>query len=617
MLFRLWTSLTLFERICAARCETVGSSERRLKVSYSVTEQNVTVVTAVMNRGEQLLRSLASWVDLDEISDIIIVDWSSSEPLAQVLEGFSSSKIRVIRVDGRKRWHLTEAFNTGLRYVTSSQVLKLDADHVLHEQFFFRNTLLPYTFVAGDWRAQGRGQAGLNGFLWAWSDDLFSAGGWDERIRGYGWDDSDLIDRLQRLGLHKKTLARSSVKHLPHSSRERNKHEGVESPLPPKVHTQINRIMTARRAPWRRSDFIEHFVRSENRNRRSQVRLDEWLLARVAVSDDVRPAVARLAKSRHFLTPLWQRARFRFKNFYARARGERTLVVHVRHGLGNRFRTLASAALVAQSTGARLIVGWVPDEHCGAALLDLIDYRGLVVSTEQELEIIARDRRVAVINLMDDGRPNYKNRQLRLRKKTTFVRSSSAIRHLAVSPTQVNRTIATWSPSREVGRLADHIGSGFDLGIHVRQGNYHGALTPSFEREAGNWSSAAEQKLRAARSNTSAESFHGRLRPMVDIGSSAKNLRVYLCADSSDAENNIREFLLRLGVAQITFGGNGADRSREGVIRAMADSIVLASANDFVGSPYSAFSDLVTGLRLENVESNEVRYRLQKLALRL
>lgn len=582
-----------------------------------MTEQNVTVLTAVMNRGEHLLRSLPSWVERDEISEVIIVDWSSSQPVTEILEGYGSSKIHVIRVDGEKQWHLTGAFNTGLRHVTSPQVLRLDADHQLQPHFFSRNVLLPYTFVAGDWRAGGPRDAGLNGFLWAWSDDLFAVGGWDERIRGYGWDDSDLVDRLQGVGLQKRFLARASVKHLPHSARERNRHEGLDEPLPPRVHTQINRVLGVRRSPWRRSDFVSHHDSLREHSGAGRTELDSWIRARIAVFDDVRPFRRRLAKSRHLLTPLLQRAKFRVQRFLDGGQPRRTLILHVRHGLGNRLRALASATLVAKWTGAKLIVSWIPDEHCGAELLDLFDYRGIVISSEQELGVLARDRRTSIINLMDDAEPNYKNRALRLRRRTTLVRASSIIRHVGVSSKEVGRTIALWSPSREVSTIAASIGSGFDLGLHIRQGNYRGALTPSFERPSGNWSSAAEEKLRAARAKTSAESFHDLVRPMIDIGKSSGDIRVYVCADSRDAESNVRAFLMSYGVERITVGGNGADRSRTGVVRALADCIVLASATEFVGSGYSAFSDVVGALRLEFGESRSGPARLQKLASKL
>ena len=581
-------------------------------------EQPVTVVTAVMNRGDQLLESLPSWLALDQISEIIIVDWSSSEPVAGLVENFASTKIHVIRVDGEADWHLAGAFNTGLRHVTSSQVMKLDADHKLQSKFFSRNLLPRHAFVAGDWRAARVGQAGLNGFVWAWADDLFAVGGWDERIRGYGWDDSDLTDRLQAVGLHKRTLARSSIKHVHHSSHARNKHEGVAKPLPPRVSTQINKVLTARRVPWRRSNFVNPFPELSNHFDGDRADLDAWIRARVAVSDDLRPFFG-LAKRlwRRLLAPAWHRARYRIVTLRNSAQPRRTLVVHVRHGLGNRLRTLAAAAAIAKSARARLIVAWIPDEHCGAGLLDLIDYRGAVISSAEELGPIAKDRRTSVINLMDDATPNYKHRKFRFKRRVTLVRSSSVIRHPAASPVAVGRTIATWSPSPEVGKLVRSIGSGFDLALQIRQGIHRGALTPSYDRPAGNWSESAEAKLHDARAETWVNKFQDHLRSMVDVGELSKKIRVYLCADSPEASAEMTAFLFDYGVTDVTIGGNSLDRSREGVLRAMADCIVLASATNFVRSPDSSLPDLVGALRLEFGGGQSPRRRFRRALARL
>ena len=42
---------------------------------------NVSIITACKNRVNSLKVSLSSWIQFDEVKEIIIVDWSSDEPI--------------------------------------------------------------------------------------------------------------------------------------------------------------------------------------------------------------------------------------------------------------------------------------------------------------------------------------------------------------------------------------------------------------------------------------------------------------------------------------------------------------------------------------------------------
>ena len=53
--------------------------------------------------------------------------------------------------------------------------------------------------------------------------------------------------------------------------------------------------------------------------------------------------------------------------------GGEALVVHTRHGFGNRIRSIASAVWLAAEVGRRLHVRWEISESCGASLEDLFE----------------------------------------------------------------------------------------------------------------------------------------------------------------------------------------------------------------------------------------------------
>lgn len=218
----------------------------------------ISLVTCSMNRTENLLRSLPSWIANDEIDEIVVVDWSSTEPVRAVLAaaGISEPRLRVVRVDGASRWILSYAFNAGFRVARFDTILKVDADIVLSADVLTRNALPDRnSFVAGNWRM---GEAAENGFFLAPKAALARVSGFSEFITTYGWDDDDLYDRLQAEGLTRHDVAPNTIAHLPHDDEERS--PGASSTgsmtalaalrLSPRFLIQRNRILSKYLPKW-------------------------------------------------------------------------------------------------------------------------------------------------------------------------------------------------------------------------------------------------------------------------------------------------------------------------------------------------------------------------------
>lgn len=189
----------------------------------AVGRPGISLVTCAMNRTGNLIRALRSWRLCPELSEIVIVDWSSAEPVRPALReaGLLEERVRVVRVEGEPRWILSHAFNAGFRAAACDRILKADADIVLEPDFFRRNRLKADRFVAGNWRRAGEGQAYVNGFFYAHRADLAAIGGFNEYITTYGWDDDDLYHRLEEHGAVRQDVDPGSVHHLPHSDEER------------------------------------------------------------------------------------------------------------------------------------------------------------------------------------------------------------------------------------------------------------------------------------------------------------------------------------------------------------------------------------------------------------
>ena len=189
----------------------------------------ISLVTCSMNRSQNLVRALPSWLACPEISEVVIVDWSSTTPVADDLRaaGIADPRIRILRVEVEDRWVLTYAFNAGFRAAACDLILKADADIVLSADFFRRNHLLPGAFIAGNWRMAAEDQAHINGFFFIGRKALHAVGGFNEHIASYGWDDDDIYTRLILSGFRRQDVAPDTIFHLDHDDAERIGHAGA------------------------------------------------------------------------------------------------------------------------------------------------------------------------------------------------------------------------------------------------------------------------------------------------------------------------------------------------------------------------------------------------------
>ncbi|MBL3527812.1 MAG: glycosyltransferase [gamma proteobacterium endosymbiont of Lamellibrachia anaximandri] len=190
----------------------------------------VSLVTCCMNRNDNLIKALPSWIACPELNEIIIVDWSSTIPVYDYIRahGFDDSRIKVIRVDDQPRWILSYAFNIGFRAARFDKILKTDADIILHKEFFHKNTLSDYVFISGDWRIAEKGQEHINGFFYITRKNLMRVKGFNEYITTYGWDDDDIYNRLQASGTKRVHVDVSTIYHIPHDDAQRIGGEGKD-----------------------------------------------------------------------------------------------------------------------------------------------------------------------------------------------------------------------------------------------------------------------------------------------------------------------------------------------------------------------------------------------------
>jgi glycosyltransferase involved in cell wall biosynthesis len=201
----------------------------------SIASKNITkvsIICGVMNRFEALRISLESWRNnTDQILEIIIVDWSSDLDLGFISE--YESRLHIVRIDGKKHYNVSSALNEAIIHVKGDYILKLDADYILNPyyDFFNLNYINDTEFLTGDSSHRildnSLGFLGnLHGLLFAKTQHIKEVGGFQEQVEGYGWEDSDMYNRLEKIGLKRIYLnhSRMSVFHIPHDNNVRTKH---------------------------------------------------------------------------------------------------------------------------------------------------------------------------------------------------------------------------------------------------------------------------------------------------------------------------------------------------------------------------------------------------------
>ena len=189
---------------------------------------NVSLICSCKNRYKPLSISLQSWLLCEEIKEIIVVDWSSDEPIDHITK--ISPKIKVIRVNDQEFFNQPQPLNLALKFCTKDVILKVDSDYILNPywNFFEHNAIDDTSFFCGDNDLNVDNSVlpyfkYLRGLLLVKKKFLEEVGGWNENMgEYYGGEDGEIENRLELYGLTKKKVNLDyTLIHIPHSNKDR------------------------------------------------------------------------------------------------------------------------------------------------------------------------------------------------------------------------------------------------------------------------------------------------------------------------------------------------------------------------------------------------------------
>jgi FkbM family methyltransferase len=215
---------------------------------------SISLICACKNRYNALRVSLNSWLAFNEITEIIIVDWSSDEPLNHLTK--LDDRIKIVRVENEKYFNQPQPLNLAASIATGDYILKVDTDYIFNTYYNFFNNYFPdeNSFVCGHLDVKDytyfdveTGQyfidkanltitelkhhidsfnsfyIHLNGLLFVTKENYLKIGGYNENLKQfYAYEDDEIPERLKLLGLNEiKIKMDNALIHLPHPDSKR------------------------------------------------------------------------------------------------------------------------------------------------------------------------------------------------------------------------------------------------------------------------------------------------------------------------------------------------------------------------------------------------------------
>jgi hypothetical protein len=175
-----------------------------------------------MNRLSRLELAIDSWSKFHLITDIVIVDWSSKEPVSNSKPIVENQKVHIVRVENQQYFSLAKSFNLAYDFTnTQNKILvKIDTDYLLTDETIFYKLLTSSTFDGKQLKnffftGSYLFTPGLSGFLLINKKDFCY---YNENMIGWGFDDMDLYERIKTNNINHIVVPTLSdyVYHIPH-----------------------------------------------------------------------------------------------------------------------------------------------------------------------------------------------------------------------------------------------------------------------------------------------------------------------------------------------------------------------------------------------------------------
>lgn len=181
----------------------------------------ISLIVPVMNRSDRVIPCLETWINHPQIDEILIVDWSSTNPIKtdpDLTPITNHHKTKIVRVNDEKSFiSMSFSLNVALNHAKYDHILKCDIDYKLINpeliNIFQREQDKNHFYcgtIPNKWD--------FHGFSFFKKENAIKINGYNEKFRGWGWDDEDFYRRLEKIGLERIVIMNIEefLYHIPH-----------------------------------------------------------------------------------------------------------------------------------------------------------------------------------------------------------------------------------------------------------------------------------------------------------------------------------------------------------------------------------------------------------------
>jgi hypothetical protein len=191
--------------------------------------RTISFCTTAMGRLDQVRQTLPA--NLQENSDypnldFVLLDYGSHDGLgdwvqSHLREHLDSGRLTYLRLEGVEHYSHAHSKNVCFLASAGDVVCNVDADNFLPRGFAFHLNDLMLQSERCIANYANEAPNNTKGRLAVGRRDFLAVGGYDEQLRGWGWDDKDLRARLVMAGCELKWFDLAYAAYLPHDDARR------------------------------------------------------------------------------------------------------------------------------------------------------------------------------------------------------------------------------------------------------------------------------------------------------------------------------------------------------------------------------------------------------------
>tara|TARA_B100001248_G_scaffold262584_1_gene259674 strand:- start:11822 stop:16654 length:4833 start_codon:yes stop_codon:yes gene_type:complete len=299
---------------------------------------------------------------------------------------------------------------------------------------------------------------------------------------------------------------------------------------------------------------------------------------------------------------------------------KKNLIIRPVYGLGNRLRALASSYSICKSLGLNLIINWVEDNHCNCSIHSLIsniDDIGFIVNEEVYINNLL-DNNYKIYNYIETEMNGKKDEFIDFDKyKEVFVKSNCII-NSKYSYTNYNSFFKVIKFSGRVNYLINSLETTNLIGMHIRMEGGREYCNSSYDNYK-NWTEKETKLMFENRERSHINYFANQIKIILEKDPSKK----FFIA--TDMKSNYDKLIKFYGSDKIKIlERNVFDRSSSQIEYALADIILLSKCNEFYGSSWSSFSEIVIAFQCRyhskkvcNTLSNDFQRKINGIDLNM